>query len=79
MGGGTRHLSFKRGLASCMHALLCVIPMAAHSHNDTAADEVLSVNEDDEDAFQQVTRFQVSKCDCISQHINHKVIGHCFE
>ena len=23
---------------------------------------------------QQVTRFQVSKCDCISQHINHKVI-----
>ena len=25
-------------------------------------------------ACQQVTRFQVSKCDCISQHINHKVI-----
>ena len=27
--------------------------MAAHSHDDTAADEVLSVNEDDEDAFQE--------------------------
>ena len=37
-----------------MHALLCVIPMACrHSHDDTAADEVLSVNEDDEDAFQE--------------------------
>ena len=53
MGGGTRRLSFKRDLALCMHALLCVIPMAAHSHDDTAADEVLSVNEDDEDAFQE--------------------------
>ena len=27
--------------------------MAAHSHGDTAADEVPSVNEDDEDAFQE--------------------------
>ena len=53
MGGGTRRLSFKQDLASCMHALLCVIPMACrHSHDDTAADEVLSVNED-EDAFQE--------------------------
>ena len=53
MGGGTRRLSFKRDLASCMHALLCVIPMAAHSHGDTAANEVPSVKENDEDAFQE--------------------------
>ena len=43
----------KWDLASCMHALLCVIPMAAHSHGDTAADEVPSVNKDDENAFQE--------------------------
>ena len=36
-----------------MHVLLCVIPMAAHSHGDIAADEVPSVNEDDENAFQE--------------------------
>ena len=30
-------------------------------------------------ASQHVMGFQVSKCDCISQHFNHKVIVHCFE
>ena len=39
MGGGTRRLSFKRDLEV--------------EDTDTAADEVPSVNEDDEDAFQE--------------------------
>ena len=39
MGGGMRRLSFKRDLEV--------------EDTDTAADEVSSVNEDDEDAFQE--------------------------
>ena len=58
MGRGTRRLSFKRDLASCKAWEAIPVTTITNAFRkagitDTAADEVPSVNEDDEDAFQE--------------------------